>query len=174
MIIGAERGLAGSYNSNVMNKAMQAIGKRNIENVKLILIGKKAAAFFKRKSYPIAANVQVPASEVNFADIRNITVQARSLFESGEVDAVYLVYAKFITAMRQEPTVVQLLPMATPETGEEPAADFEFEPSAAELLGSSLPRYVDTTVYQSLVESQASEHGRGCRLCPPPPRTPEK
>ena len=159
IIIGAERGLAGSYNANVLNKAMHAIGDRNIENVKLILVGKKAAAFFKRKPYPVVANVTIHGSEISFADIRPVTAQARALFESGEVDAVYLVYARFITTMRQEPTVVKLLPVAAPDAGAQPAADFEFEPNPGELLGRLLPRYVDTTCYQALVESQASEQG---------------
>jgi len=64
--------------------------------------------------------------------------------------------------------------MATPEAGDEPVPDFEFEPNAVELLGRLLPRYVDTTVYQSLVESQASEHGARMSAMSAPPRTPAR
>ena len=81
------------------------------------------------------------------------------MFESSEVDAVYLVYAKFLSPMRQDPTVVKLLPMSAPAGDEAAQADFIFEPQADQLLGALLPRYVDTQVYQALVESQASEHG---------------
>jgi F-type H+-transporting ATPase subunit gamma len=158
VVIGAERGLAGSYNGNVMSKAMREIGERSPENVKLVVVGRKAVGFFRKKPYEITASTEM-GTGVTFTDIRKITTKVRSLFESGEVDAVYLIYAKFYSAMRQEPVSVRLLPMAAPEANDETPADFMFEPNAGELLAALLPRYVDTEVYQSLVESQASEHG---------------
>ena len=159
VVIGADRGLAGSYNGNVMNKALSEIGKRDAGTVKLVLIGKKAVGFFKKRPYEMVATLESPGTEVNFTDIRGVTTKIRSMFEGGEVDAVYLIYAKFLSAMRQEPTAIKLLPVATPVAEEAAPADFIFEPDAAHLLGTLLPRYVDTEVYQSLVESQASEHG---------------
>ena len=160
VIIGADRGMAGSYNGNVMNKALREIQKYDAQSVKLVLIGRKAVGFFKKKPYEIAETLQLSGSEVNFVDIKNVTTKVRSMFETGEVDAVYLVYAKFLSAMRQEPTAIQLLPMTTPSAeGAETAGEYIFEPEASELLGRLLPRYVDTEVYQSLVESQASEQG---------------
>lgn len=160
VVIGADRGLAGSYNANVMNKAVREIGDREPSSVKLVLIGKKAVAFFKKRPFETVAELTPPGSQVAFADIRGVTTQIRSMFESGEVDSVYLVYAKFMSPMRQDPTVVKLLPMSAPAGDDEAArADFIFEPQADQLLGALLPRYVDTQVYQALVESQASEHG---------------
>ena len=159
VIIGADRGLAGSYNVNVMQKAVREIGNRNAADVKIVTIGKKAAAFFKAKPYEIVTELAPPGGEVAFSDIRGVTTRVRSMFEQREVDAVYLVYAKFVTPMRQDPTVVKLLPMSAPVSGEAARADFIFEPKAELLLGALLPRYVDTQVYQALVESQASEHG---------------
>jgi len=161
VVIGADKGLAGSYNNNVMNKALAEIGDRDPSSVKLVLIGRKAVGFFKRQPFETVADLAAPGSEVGFADIRGVTTQVRSMFESGEVDAVYLVYAKFLSPMRQDPVSVKLLPMSAPASDEHIGehADFIFEPSARELLGALLPRYVDTQVYQALVESQASEHG---------------
>jgi F-type H+-transporting ATPase subunit gamma len=159
VVIGADRGLAGSYNVNVMHRAISAIGDRSLEGVKLVLVGKKAVGFFKRRPYETVATLDVPGSEVTFNDVRRLTSQIRSMFESGEVDAVYLVYARFVTAMRQEPTVARLLPMERSVAGEAALSEFEFEPEAGKLLGALLPRYVDTQVYQSLVEAQASEQG---------------
>lgn len=158
VIIGADRGLAGSFNSNVMNTAVREIGDRAPETVRLVLIGRKAVAFFRKKPYKLAYEMEM-GPEVSFMDIRKITSELRSMFENEEVDAVYLVYARFITAMRQEPTVARLLPMAKPEVGEFEHAQFSFEPEAESLLGKLIPRYVDTEVYQALVESQASEQG---------------
>jgi F-type H+-transporting ATPase subunit gamma len=159
VVIGADRGLAGSYNVNVMHHALAAIGDRSTENVKLVLVGRKAIGFFKRRAYKVAATLDVPGSEVTFNDVRRLTSQIRSMFESGEVDAVYLVYARFVTAMRQEPTTVRLLPMQRSVVAQAGPSEFEFEPEAEKLLGALLPRYVDTQVYQSLVEAHASEQG---------------
>lgn len=159
VIIGADRGLAGSYNANVMNKALREIGDRDPASVKLVLVGRKAVGFFRRRSFEVAGALESPGSEVGFQEIRAVTARVRSMFESGEVDAVYLIYARFMSAMRQEPTAVRLLPMAAPEMADAAAAEFMFEPEAAELLRALLPRYLDTQVYQALVESQASEHG---------------
>ncbi len=159
VVVGADRGLAGSYNNNVMNKAMEAIGKHKPDDVKLVLVGKKAVGFFKRKPYEVISRLESPGGEITFSDVRMLTQQFRGMFESGEVDAVYLVYARFVSAMRQEPTVTRLLPMAAPVAAEEQPIEFEFEPEAAKLMAVLLPRYIDTQVYQSLVEAQASEQG---------------
>lgn len=158
VIIGAERGLAGSFNSNVMNRAMSEITQHSPEQVRLVLVGKKAVAFFRKRPFKVSSDMEV-GKDVSFADIVRITRLLRGIFESGEVDAVYLVYAKFITAMRQEPVAVRLLPMTKPEVGEFEHAEFVFEPDAELLLGTLIPKYVDTQVYQALVESQASEQG---------------
>lgn len=159
VVVGADRGLAGSYNNNVMNKAMEAIGKHDAEDVKLVLVGKKAVGFFKRKPYEVVSRLEAPGGEITFTDVRMLTQQFRGMFEAGEVDAVYLVYARFVTAMRQEPTVTRLLPMVAPLANAEQPIEFEFEPEAAKLMAVLLPRYIDTQVYQSLVEAQASEQG---------------
>ena len=168
VVIGADRGLAGSYNSNVMHTAIREISDRDPHDVKLILAGKKALAFFKRKPYEVVATLQPSGKEVSFTDLRELAQKVRSLFESREVDAVYLIYAKFISPMRQEPKAIKLLPMAAPSHDgagfeipphHQAPAEFIFEPEAGELLARLLPRYVDTEIYQALVESQASEHG---------------
>jgi len=159
VVIGAERGLAGSYNGNVMNKALRTMRGKDPENIKLVTVGKKANAFFKKQPYEIVETLETSGSDVNFVDIRNITARVRSMFESGEVDAVYLIYAKFVTAVTQIPTSVRLLPMAAPEAVEVSHADFIFEPEPAQLLGKLLPRYLETQVYQSMVEANASEQG---------------
>ena len=159
VIIGADRGLAGSFNGNVMNKATREIGNRDASTVKVVAVGRKAIAFFNKRPYEVVGSMEAPSAGVNFMDVKKITDRVRTMFESGEVDAVYLVYAKFISAMHQQPVVTRLLPMSAPVAGNETPADFMFEPNAADLLGRLLPRYLSTQVYQSLVESQASEHG---------------
>lgn len=89
-----------------------------------------------------------------------ITRMARELFESGEADAVYVVYSKFISAIRQIPQTVQLLPIEAPQVdGVSAGGEVEFEPSADVGLDTLLPRYFQTLVWQSLLESTAPEFG---------------
>jgi len=159
VIIGAERGLAGSYNGNVMHKALREIGERDPGSVRLVVVGKKAVGFFRKRPFDLAETLETSGAQVSFVDIRSITTTVRSLFESGEVDAVHLVYAKFLSAMRQEPVSVKLLPMSAPDSAGQPSGEFIFEPDAASMLAALLPKYLDTQVYQALVEAQASEHG---------------
>jgi F-type H+-transporting ATPase subunit gamma len=159
VIIGADRGLAGSYNVNVMHRALREIGERDPQTVKLVLVGKKAVSYFRSRPYQTVAEPAALGSDITFADIRGLTTRVRSMFESGEVDAVYIVYAKFISAMRQDPTVTKLLPVSPQRGAAQAEADFIFEPEADQLLGRLLPRYVDTQLYQALVESNASEQG---------------
>lgn len=158
IIIGADRGLAGSYNANIMHHALREIGDRNPDSVRLILVGKKAVSFFKRRPYKIEATLENLALDAAFSDVRWLTARVRSMFERREVDAVYLVYARFVTAMKQVPTTVQLLPMEQ-AVGDTNGRECEFEPEANELLAALLPRYLDTQVYQALIEAQASEQG---------------
>jgi F-type H+-transporting ATPase subunit gamma len=91
-----------------------------------------------------------------------VTRIARDMFEAHEVDAIYLCYSKFYSALRQEPQIVQVVPIETPERGpieSAPAKEYVFEPGPKELMGILLPKYVLTLVHQALLEATASEHG---------------
>lgn len=158
VVVGAERGLAGSYNVNLVAKALDEISNHDVGAVRLLVVGKKAIGYFRRRSFRIVSAIEMPGADVSFADVRRITAYLRGAFESCEIDAAYLVYSRFITAMKQEPSVVKLLPMSAPEA-EICSEEFIFEPDAAKLIGDLLPRYLDTQIYQALIEAQASEHG---------------
>ncbi|MEO7453674.1 MAG: F0F1 ATP synthase subunit gamma, partial [Fimbriimonadales bacterium] len=91
-----------------------------------------------------------------------IISKAQEMFISGEVDAVYLVYSKFFSAIRQTPQVVQLLPIEPPvleNIDDGYSKNYKFEPDSAELLGALLPKYALTIIFQALLEPTASEHG---------------
>lgn len=160
IVIGAERGLAGSYNPNLMRAVTELLRGRDPQTVKLLLLGRKAAAFFKRKPYEVVLSDSMPAANIQFADIRQAAVKVREMFASRDVDAVYLVYGKFINAAVQRPTVLKLLPIAPP-TGEDASGptDYIFEPGADKLFARLLPQYVDTQIFRAAVEAVASEHG---------------
>jgi len=133
------------------------------ERAKLVCVGKKGATFFRRRGYDVATENPVPATGISFADAQTISRTGRELFAGGQIDALYLVYTQFQSAMTQRPQTITVLPVQPPkaEEGGAPvqAADYIFEPDPEQILGSLLPRYVDTQVYQAVVESIASEHG---------------
>jgi len=157
--IGGERGLCGSYNVNISRKLHELLGERRSDTVRLITLGKKMINLVRRLGYAAELTQSLPDRKATFADIRDIARTVRGMFESRQVDAVYLVYARFISPIQQRPMVMRLLPVEQPARIEEAPVDYIFEPLPAKLLGDLLPRYVDTLLYRALVEAIASEHG---------------
>lgn len=164
ILITGDRGLCGAYNSNVIRRAYQIVKPLGPAHVKMVCIGKKGATFFRRRGFAIVGEHSVPATGLGFADAQYLARTARTLFEEGQIDALYLIYTQFMSAMTQRPETLQILPIETPDDVAAPVqqpsqANYLFEPNAEEILGDLLPRYVDTQVYQAVVESIASEHG---------------
>ncbi|MBO7393966.1 MAG: ATP synthase F1 subunit gamma [Abditibacteriota bacterium] len=160
IVVGADRGLAGSFNTNLMNHAMREIGDRDRNDIEIIAVGSKAISFFKKRAFPTVHVLDLPKSGADYRTVTTLSEHLSKRFTEGEVDAVYMIYAKFISAMTQEPTTMRLLPMAAPETSASlSGSDFTYEPSPDLLLQSLLPRYMNTLLYMALIESQASEQG---------------
>ena len=169
LVISADRGLCGSYSSNVLKKMVEVLrtsgptgGPVEPENTKLILVGRKVQNYFRRRPNPIAGEFTLNMTKPTSAEAQEIATLARDLYTSGQVDIIYLVYTKFLSALVQKPLIGQLLPMVSEDTGEAGSSaseDYLFEPDAEALFGQMLPRSVDTLVYQAMIESVASEHG---------------
>lgn len=158
----SDRGLCGSYNMNLIRATQNAIRDMGLsqEQVQLLCIGRRGYQFFSKRGFTIALYRPMPTSGAGIDDARALTDKVRELFETEQVDRVYLVYSQFINPVTQRPVVLPLLPIEPPK-GEESATkyDFIFEPSAPELLAQLLPRYLLTQVLQALLEASASEHG---------------
>jgi F-type H+-transporting ATPase subunit gamma len=166
LVITSDRGLCGSYNTNLLRLATQFLRSWEPENVKLLLLGRKGEQFFRRQKYEIVEQHPLGSgASLSFADVQPIVRTLRRMFESEQVDGVYVIYQKFQSAMTQVPTVLPLLPLKPPEDAEsEPVdagagAEMIFEPAPDDLLGRLLPRYVDTQVFRTVAEAIASEHG---------------
>jgi len=159
VLVTSDRGLCGAYNASLLRLALRTIDDTAAEHVSTLAVGRKGVDFLKRRgSHPIFERTQVQnASLVEVAREIGQTVMQR--FAEGETDAVYVVYSRFRSAITQEPTLKQLLPVEAPEGGSGPAVEYIFEPPRPELLGRLLPRYVEAILLQSLLESIASEHG---------------
>jgi F-type H+-transporting ATPase subunit gamma len=161
IIITSDRGLAGAFNTALIRKAADFVRSTSGE-ARLITVGKKGNQFFSKRGYQVAFNYSVPSSGARLEDAIEVTRVARELFESGEVDAIYVCYSKFYSAIRQVPQIVPLLPIEAPETdaaSSGPSVEYTFEPSPEKLLEVLLPRYLLTLIQQAMFESTASEFG---------------
>ncbi len=160
VVLTSDRGLAGSYNTNIIRKAWDYLRSKS-EQPTLITVGKKGNQFLSKRGYAVSLNVTVPSAGARLEDAVAVAEHCKQLFVSGEVDAVYVAYSKFYSAIRQVPQVVQLLPITPPPSEDASAgsAEYVFEPEAASILGALLPRYLLTVVWQAMLEATASEHG---------------
>jgi F-type H+-transporting ATPase subunit gamma len=162
VLVTAERGLAGGYNTNLIRKCAEFLRATAGES-KLLCVGKKGFLFFGKRGYKVLGENHVIASAgAGYEDAVAVTKAATEMYVNGEVDAVYLCYSKFYSAIRQVPQVVQLLPIEPPKTEDGATAgakEYNFEPAPAELLGILLPKYVLTLTFQALLEATASEFG---------------
>jgi F-type H+-transporting ATPase subunit gamma len=165
--ITSDRGLAGAYNSAVIRAAERELMAHELEghDYSLVLIGKKAESYFRFRNYRIDASFMGISDTPKYEDARAVAQKVVSLFESGHVDVVQLVYTEFISAGSQRVAVRRFLPLEPAEKiaveghGDSHAvASVEFEPSAEAVLEALLPRYVEARLFGALLESAASEH----------------
>ena len=160
IVITADRGLAGAYNSNVIRAAERDMADH--DDTKLFLSGKKAISYFKFRGYDFSDAWEGYSDQPKIENARKVARAAVEAFSKGEIDEVRLAYTKFESALIQRATVVKLLPASTEEvTGDAddaPKANYVFEPEPEEILGFLLPRYIEGAVLQAMLEAAASEH----------------
>ncbi|MBA2313460.1 MAG: F0F1 ATP synthase subunit gamma [Actinobacteria bacterium] len=165
IVVTADRGLAGAYNSNVLRRAerdMQSHGKDN----KLFLLGKKGVTYFRFRGYEFEDSWIGRSDQPRIEDAREVAKAVADAFSEGEVDQVRLAYTRFESALTQRPTITQILPLPREELeemreqqeDEGPQPQYEFEPGPEEILEYLLPRYVEGLIYQGMLEAAASEH----------------
>jgi F-type H+-transporting ATPase subunit gamma len=161
VVITSDRGLAGGFNSNIGRRAQRFIleeGQR-CERVLVSTIGRKGRDFLRARRIAVRKDFSGVNSGLSFDKAQGIAREYAERFLSGEVDAVYLVYNEFKSAISQKVTLKQLLPVVTAPGGEGAGVDFLYEPSRRELLEDLVPRHLDLQVWRSLLDSAASEHG---------------
>ncbi len=163
ILITSDRGLCGAMNTQVIQKAIKIVEKANAirpENmeVEFITVGKKGRDFIK-KYYKIFAEFTGLEGVSNIMEITSIVKIAIEDYEKGLYDKIVLVYTNFISTLKQEPMVRQLLPIESKKQESiDEQFEYKFEPTPDKVLKELLPRLLEIQIYQALLESNASEH----------------
>lgn len=163
VVVTSDRGLAGGFNSNIARRTQRFLTENadRYEKIQLATIGRKGRDFFRARKIEIRKDFTGVHSDLRYERAEAIAEEYARRWLSGEVDAVFLAYNEFKSAITQKPVVFQLLPVEPPgaEEGAGAAIDFKYEPSREALLAELLPRHVAMQVWRALLESAASEHG---------------
>jgi F-type H+-transporting ATPase subunit gamma len=161
IVITSDRGMAGGYNGNIIRKVLQSIKEnhKSKDEYAIFVLGRKGRDFFRKREYPVVDEVVNLPANPTFADIKKIASAAVQLFADEKIDELYLCYNEFRSAISQVPTVTRLLPLNAVEGNNERKANYEYEPSAEEVLSVLLPKYAETLVYSALLDAKASEEG---------------
>jgi F-type H+-transporting ATPase subunit gamma len=159
IVITGDRGLCGSFNSNVIKAAGQFIAENAAGHaVAMGLIGRKGRDFFRRRGFEVRYEEVGIFQRLAFSHAADIANAAIEDFVSGKASSVYLVYNEFKSVMSQRIVVERLLPIPRLEPGAEtgPAVDYLYEPGPEEIFRELLPRHVQAQVYRALLESNAA------------------
>lgn len=165
--IAADRGLCGSYNTNMIRRAnnlMAELSDRPEGKPEIVLlpVGRRTRDYYRKRGYHLLREYVGMGEEITFSQARGIARTLADLFVKGEVDEVWIVYSEFINAMQQRPATMKVLPVEPPaDSGTARAGQPEhiYEPSPADVLSTLVPKYVEIQVYRTLLEAKASEQG---------------
>ena len=162
--VSADRGLAGSYNSGVIRHTERSMAADEAEGraTKLYTVGKKATGYFQFRNVPIEATFLGVTDQPTYDQAKEIAVAVAAAFDSGDVDAVDVVYTEFLSAGSQRVTQRRLMPLDATTISEATeggaTAAYEFEPSPDVILEHLLPRYAEARLFAALLDASASEH----------------
>ncbi len=161
VIITADKGLCGSFNSSIIKEAAQFIEDDSVDReLSLTLVGRKGHEFFKRRHWPVRHHYVNIMSKVDFQYAKEIAGALIDYYSSAELDAVYLIYNEYKSVIQQRVVAEPLLPIRRLEDDSgEVFLDYIYEQPPAVILDSLLPRHVETQVFRAMLESEAAEHG---------------
>jgi F-type H+-transporting ATPase subunit gamma len=161
VIITADKGLAGAFNSNIVRRSLEVIRRSTAPDVTLVVVGRKARDFYRRRQWTIARDMIGFWDRLGYEHATQLADFFMQQYLAGAVDEVVLIYNEFRSVAVQRPVVMQLLPIPKMEgEGQGPTGvDYIYEPSPEAILGDLLPRHVRMQVYKALMESLAGEYG---------------
>lgn len=163
VVANSDRGLCGAFNSNIVKaarlkaKALEAEGKK----VQFYLIGRKGRAVIRRE-FPnaiIGGFDTTTVREAGYGEADAIAAELVALYDAGKFDVAHLFFSRFRSALLQEPTEQQIIPVPAPKSAVAADSVVEYEPEEEEILAALLPRYLKTQIFGALLENAASEQG---------------
>ena len=175
LTISGERGLCGAFNSSVIRRTLEFLREHAKQNPELIVLGRKIRDAMRKQRWKIVAEHVDVTARPELTRVAEIAKEVTALFESGEADAVYIVFNEFKSVLAQNLKLEKLLPIEpdralageassekppdkSPEKSKDVPIEYLFEQPPAELLGRLLPRYVQVQIFRALAESAAAEH----------------
>jgi len=160
VIVTADRGLCGAFNSNINRTAQTFIRDHKEKTIHLLTVGRKGRDFFRRRAVPIRSEFVNIFARLDYGPAKDISETVIQAYTDAEVDAVYIVYNEFKSVIQQRVVVEKVLPLSRGDLKEtESQPDYIFEQPPQEIFNRLLPRYVEIQIYRALLESAASEHG---------------
>ena len=160
-VLTADKGLCGSFNTNIIKASVEAILARPDQHVNLGLVGRRGRDFFRRRGFPIVYEAVNIFQHLKFEDAEAIAQVAIDHYTEQKADAVYLIYNEFKSVIQQRIVAEKLLPIPRADLAESDAAarvDYIYEPNPAELFDRVLPGHVRVQVWRALLESAAAEN----------------
>ena len=164
-VIGADKGLAGAYTSNVVKLAVAELSEH--DNAHLITVGRKVKEYFSRRNYEIRESFEGFSEKPEYFNAVEIAQSMAQKYIAGEFDEINIVYSQFRSAISHKPVIVKVLPVEPPSAEETETTnkssknhiEYIFEPSPAETLKLLVPRYLETVIYAAFMQAAASELG---------------
>ena len=159
IVVTADKGLCGAFNTNIIRAAQNAILDGRWESVELLPIGRKGNDFFKRRTTPIRRQATQVFQALSLETARDIATKITEDFISGEIDAVYVIYNEFKSIIAQNVKLERLLPIERPTEAPANEIDYIYEPGPEQILNDLLPKHIEFQLYRILLESAAAEQG---------------
>jgi len=160
VLVTSDRGMCGSFNSNLIRRAENWLADKDPETTELMLIGKKGRDFYKKRQWPIAGFYGDWSGNLDYAKATEIVDVLTKRFLDGETDEIAMIYTSFISTVKYQIVEGSYLPVERPETEDEDShLDYIFEPEPEAIFSNLMPRYALTKMVTALADSFASEHG---------------
>lgn len=161
VLVTSDRGMCGSFNSNLIRKAETWLADKDPEKTELVLIGKKGNDLYKKKEWPIIGFYDDWSGNLDYGKAKEIVDFLTNRFLNGETDEIKVIYTRFISTARYKIEEVLYLPVEQPEIEEGGGShlDYIFEPDPKAIFTDLMPRYALTKMVTALADSFASEHG---------------
>ena len=157
LLLCGDKGLCGAFNSNALKASQRFLGEHSDASVEFELIGRRGADYYRRREASVAGEWINVFGNVDINVAREISRKVMGRFVAAEIDAVYLIYNEFKSVLSQTIVVNRMLPVKIPESAGG-SREYIYEQKPEEIFRTLLPKYVETNIYQAMVESGAAEH----------------